>query len=333
MELKVYKLHFTTPLHIGYMRDDYSISMKTISSDTMTAALTSCLAKMGETVPDDGDLGFVISDLFPFYQGNESTAPLFFFPRPFKIKLSDDLSEENAKRVKKVKWLEKSFFEQALSGCALFSNSDIRKIQDGNEEYLCKERITEKFVDTAGSQPTPRVVVPRNGVDDAVPFYMEKIIFKDYSGLYFIAEGNTTLLDKAMELLKAEGIGTDRNVGNGFFEFEKPTTIDLNITETGNSIVSLSNYIPSDYEELSSMMQGENLAYEFHRRGGWITTHPYNSLRKKYVYAFVPGSVFNAANASELVIKGKIVNLKPDNLNIDHEIWRSGKSIFLPIKL
>ena len=53
----VYKLHFTSPLHIGDNRLDYSISMKTIQSDTLYAAVTSCLAMQGIPIPEGGDLG------------------------------------------------------------------------------------------------------------------------------------------------------------------------------------------------------------------------------------------------------------------------------------
>ena len=53
---KVFKLHFTTPLHIGDARDDYSISQKTIASDTMYAAITATLAKLGREIKE-GDLG------------------------------------------------------------------------------------------------------------------------------------------------------------------------------------------------------------------------------------------------------------------------------------
>jgi hypothetical protein len=56
----IYKLHFTTPLHLGDARDDYSVSLKSIASDTMYAALTACLAKIGKEIPPDGDLGFTI---------------------------------------------------------------------------------------------------------------------------------------------------------------------------------------------------------------------------------------------------------------------------------
>ena len=55
---KLYKLHFTSPLHIADRHEDDSNSLKTIQSDTLYAALMSCLAKTGSTIPDNGDLGF-----------------------------------------------------------------------------------------------------------------------------------------------------------------------------------------------------------------------------------------------------------------------------------
>ena len=63
-KFKIYKLHFKAPLHISDLREDASISQKTIHSDTLHAALIACLAKAGK-VPDNGDLGCAISDLFP----------------------------------------------------------------------------------------------------------------------------------------------------------------------------------------------------------------------------------------------------------------------------
>ena len=59
---KRYKLHFTSPLHIADRHEDESISLKTIQSDTLYAALTSCLAKTGETIPEDGYLRMEILD-------------------------------------------------------------------------------------------------------------------------------------------------------------------------------------------------------------------------------------------------------------------------------
>ena len=65
---KIFKLHFTAPLHISDPHDDLGNSQKVIHSDTLYAALMSCLAKRGESLPEDGDLGFTVSSLFPYFQ-------------------------------------------------------------------------------------------------------------------------------------------------------------------------------------------------------------------------------------------------------------------------
>ena len=85
---KVYKLQFSSPLHISNQHEDDDVSQKTILSDTMYAALTSCLAKIGKTIPEDGDLDFTISSLFPYYQRDEESRPIYFLPMPFSSQTS-----------------------------------------------------------------------------------------------------------------------------------------------------------------------------------------------------------------------------------------------------
>ena len=274
IEFDVYELHFTTPAHLGDNRNDYGISLKTIQSDTIYAAITSCLAKIGTEIPADGDLGCAISSLFPFYK---------------------------------------------------------KEIDDINGEYLTKENIDKDFI---CSKVSARVTVSRNYQEDAVPFYMDRVYFKDSSGLYFIAKGDTMLLERGLDLLQLEGIGTDRNIGNGYFTYKKSEkAIKLNFPENTEMVMSLSMFIPESKEQLNGLLS-KDVAYDFVRRGGWITTFPHNQYRKNFIYAFLPASIFSLA-ISEPCIKGIITDLKPDIEfdEIKHPIWRSGKSIFIPIKI
>lgn len=324
----VYKLHFTSPLHIGDNRLDYSISMKMIQSDTLYAAVTSCLAMLGEVIPEDGDLGCTISSLFPFYQKNKQEEAVYFFPKPLKNMLLID-NIQYAKKVKKVGWLDKNYFEQMIQGKTLFGDKSI--IDDLRNEFLTCQPIPDKFI---VSEVLSRVTVSRTGEEDAVPFYMDRVYYKDYSGLFFLAQGDTSLLNKGLELLQHQGLGTDRNVGNGYFFYETDT-LDLNCPETSENVVTLSMFIPDKKEELTQMVQGENVAYDFVRRGGWITTPPNLTLRKNVIYAFTPASVFHGEDVTSPFCKGKIVNLNPrvNGLEmIDHPIWRNGKAIFIPIR-
>lgn len=331
LNLNIYKLHFTTPLHLGDVRDDYSISLKSVASDTMYAALIASLAKLGETIPDNGDLKCTISSLFPFYQKDKANNDaVLFFPKPLKQTVPHSQAAiEKRKKIKKVSWLDASYFSKALKGEQLFDNdSTINKIKC---EFLSDKEFDTDFIT---SQVSPRVSVSRTGVENAVPFYMDRIIFKDYSGLFFIAAGDISLLEKALNLLQHEGIGTDRNVGNGYFEYDK-ATIELDILEKTDYAISLSSFVPENKEQLTQMLDSEKIAYNFQRRGGWITTPPFNSYRKNAIYAFTYGSVFkHCCNSME--VHGKVdINLKPDiswNSGITHPIWRCGRALFLPFK-
>lgn len=334
-EFKIYKLHFTTPLHLGDNRDDYSVSLKTIQSDTMYAAITSCLAKLGVKIPDNGDLGCSISSLFPFYQKEEKGAAVYFLPKPLKQKLPKLENVDNAKKIKKVSWLDVNYFERILKGGTLFENE--KEISAIKKSYLTDQAIDEDFI---SSEVSPRVKIPRSPEDGegdqkgkSVPFYMDRVYFKDYSGLYFMVKGNTTLLDKAMNLLQYEGIGTDRNVGNGYFTFENNKTISIEIPKESSFVMSLSMFIPETEKQLQELINDDNVAYDFTRRGGWITTPPHNTIRKNVIHAFLPASVFKK-NLSDATVVGKIVDLKPEiDPKIEHPIYRCGKSIFIPIKL
>lgn len=323
---RIYKLHFTSPLHIGDARDDYSVSLKTIASDTMYAALTSCLAKLGKEIPDRGDLGCTISSLFPFYQKEKETDAILFFPKPLKQTLPalNDLTK--AKSVKKVSWLDKTYFEKVINGEQLFANdSDVDKIKG---DFLTNaSTFDEKFI---SSQVFPRVTVSRDGSEDAKPFYMDRIFFKDYSGLYFMVEGDTSKIEPALNLLQTEGIGTDRNVGNGYFEYEDES-LELELPDNANYSLALSSYIPESKEQLTELLDGDNIAYDFARRGGWITTPPHNTIRKNVIYAFTAASVF-AKQTSDVYTLGRIENLKPQS-DFKLDIWRCGKALFIPIKI
>lgn len=326
----IYKLHFTSPLHIGDARDDYSVSLKTITSDTMYAALTSCLAKLGKEIPNNGDLGCTISNLFPFYQKEKGTDAILFFPKPLKQTLPTLNDLTKAKTVKKVSWLDKTYFEKVINGEQLFANGcDVNNVKG---DFLTNtSTFDEKFI---SSQVFPRVTVSRDGSEDAKPFYMDRIFFKDYSGLYFIVEGDTSKIKPALDLLQTEGIGTDRNVGNGYFEYEDES-LELELPDNGNYSLALSSFIPESKEQLTELLDGDDVAYDFARRGGWITTPPHSTIRKNIVYAFTAASVF-AKQTSDVCALGKIVDLKPEldfAPKVNHHIWRCGKALFIPIKI
>lgn len=334
---KVYKLHFTTPLHISDQHEDGSFSLRTIQSDTIYAALMSCLAKMGKDIPSGGDLGFTVSSLFPYYQQSQESRPIYFLPMPLQSRQPELKDVSKAKKLKKVQWVDSSLYGNILNGTLSLSDADafLPNIQGS---YLTKEvlPIDEKgSSEFLNSEISQRVTLKsRTGQEDAKPYYVDKIIFRHYAGFFFLAEGNFTLLEKALNLLSIEGIGTDRNVGFGYFEYSTDS-ISIELSQEADHQVALSLLIPESEEQLNQLMASDRVAYDFIRRGGWITTFPYTTIRKCAIYGFVPGSVFKKVTNQGCKPIGGIVNLRPEigDLSPDHPIWRNGKSIMLPIKL
>lgn len=304
-QFTVYRLHFTSPLHIGDAREDYGISLKTLSSDTLYAALTATLAKMGESLSDDGDFGCVISSLFPYRKDTRDAYPTYYFPKPLGVRYPKDLKAEDFKKAKKMQWLDLLQFEKALYG---------QPVEVCENPDFIKSNVSE------------RVSVSRDYSEDSKPFYMDRVCFEGDSGLFFIAEGDTAAIDKALPLLALEGIGTDRNVGNGFFEYEKDSLF-ISLPHDTEYGISLSTFIPESKEQLTTLLANHS-SYELQRRGGWITTPPYNSIRKNVIYAFAAGSVFYGIQSGA----GRIVDLAPQGL-VKHPIWRCGKALVLPIKM
>ncbi len=238
-------------------------------------------------------------------------------------------AKEERKKVKKVAWLDAKYFSKVLNGGQLFEEDAV--FDNIRGEYLTDSDIDKDFI---VSQVSPRVTVSRDGQEDAKPYYMDRIMFKGYSGLYFIADGNVELLEKALNLLQYEGIGTDRNVGNGYFEYEKDS-IEVEIPDDADYAMSLSSFVPESKDQLQGMLNYSDIAYDFQRRGGWITTPPFNTLRKNVIYAFTAASVFKSECVG-LEAKGRVgIDLKPDIISDDKlkHVWRCGRALFLPFKV
>lgn len=328
----VYKLHFTSPLHIGNEREDYGTSLRSYPSDSLYSALIASLASVGVEIPENGDLGYAVSSMFPFYQDNEK--PVYFFPKPLTQEVYSFENISRIKSLKKTEWLDLHYFQKKILGHNLFG-ADFED-NDVSGKYLSKEPIDEYFI---SSSVKVRVQVPRqlsiNGEkQDADPFYMDRLEFKGKSGLFFLADGNTQMLEKGLNILSKSGIGTDRTVGHGFFNWEKDV-IEIKLP-TSDHLISLSVYIPKNSKELNAKIAKATVAYDLIKRGGWITTEGHSTLRKNSIYAFREGSVFSSdSNDSTSTVAGKTVDLKPEmDFNpLPHPVYRVGKAIMLPFQI
>lgn len=324
----IIRLTFTTPLHISNARSDYGISETFIHSDTLYSAIISAWSNLGITayIPESANtsLPFTLSSLFPYFHANDEYT--YFLPKPasFHPKVPIDLN----KKVKKIEYFDSTHFKLLQEGETL----------DIFEYKLQSQFFTDKKIPTALYERSeqPRVRVSRS-YDPAEPFYIERIYFHEHAGLYFFLhyedEKVLQAIQYALDYLKDEGIGTDRNVGNGKFTWELEPNANIIHFENLESpyALNLSVYLPENHQTLSSALD-ENSYFGTITRGGWITSYPYLSLRKKYIRAIKEGSVLKLPSGSS----GRIVDITPDKDKLPvkdiHPIYRVGKAWWVPIK-
>jgi CRISPR-associated protein Csm4 len=322
-EFDCVKLRFSTPLHLSRGREQFDESAKVLHSDTLAAALFMAARQLG--APESEALamldGLRLSSAFPFWE-TEHFFPKPMAPLPFDLK--DVPEEKQGKPFKKIRFLGKSWFEKLL-------NAESAVI-DREKHLTEKEFLSDHPVKTVyKADVTQRVTIPPDYSDDARPFYTERLYFGRNAGLYVLVQWQDAavkdLFQRAFRFLGDLGIGTDRSVGNGFFE---PAfgALQLRVPDTAAYQCALGLYLPAENE--LSAEELDNSAWSLSKRGGYMagaadTDHI--MLRKRSVFMFEEGSIF-----PNKPLTGKRVNLKPVWQGLEHDVLREGKPVFVPFQ-
>lgn len=326
--MKIVRLKFTTPIHISNNRTDYGISETFLHSDTLYSAILSAWSYLGfqEYLVSLQNIPFVCSSLFPYISYENKY--YYFLPRPLSFQPSVNI--DLLKKVKKIEFIQAEIFKKIQKGEEITITEDNLK---GNflTEITDNIKIYEKSVQN-------RVRIPR-GFGFSQPFYVDRLYFSDNAGLYFFLKCESPEVEKAissaLDYLRLEGFGTDRNVGNGKFEFEIDENAQIIHFEGLDTTYSmnLSLFIPEKHKDFVEIID-ENSKFTVLIRGGWITSYHYLTFRKKYIRTIGEGSTLRIPNG----ISGRIVDVTPDisllptyAQNI-HRIYRVGKAIWVPIK-
>jgi CRISPR-associated protein Csm4 len=342
------RLKFHSPLHLSKGKADYDSSSEVLHSDTIKSAIfVAALSLYGEKITEkqtntSNDFldSFSVSSAFPYYNVNKEGKDNFryFFPKALTAKINIAGKDElkNRKQAKKIKWLDHEHFEQML-------NNQLSAVAEKTVAgaYLSKifEHIEKPVL--IQSEVVRRVTIPRDG-SDAKPFYMDRLFFGENAGMFFLIdfhnENYKTEILNALTLLGENGFGTDRNVGNGNFSAEYiKDAITFATNPTATMQMNLSLYCPEEQEFPQIIREDDTrTAYSLIKRGGWVANpqeDKHRTLRKKSIYMFAEGSVFNVAPTS-LALKGKLVDLQPQDNAVftqPHPIWRDGRAIFVPM--
>lgn len=324
MQYCLYKLNFTTPVHIGADNGSGALvsSELTIHSDTLFSALYIESLKSGNSenlLKSFSNGSAVISDLLPFK--NEE----FYIPKPiYKMGLKqNETNDEDRKAAKNLKYIPVSQFDcylKSLKGTDIFDarsvSSDIRSIAT----ISVRKRVSLK------------------GLEQSRPYHVGVTTFEKNSGLFLVVgfdkEENLALIHKLLEALSYSGIGGKRTTGLGKFELDDVIYLDgpyspslevlsKMLSAQSATFMTLNTSLAED-DELDSAV--DNGYFQLIRRGGFVQSSNYadSFYKKKEMYAFAAGSCFKEK------FQGMVADVSQGG---NHPVYRFLKPIFLGVSV
>ncbi|MEO0239571.1 MAG: type III-A CRISPR-associated RAMP protein Csm4 [candidate division WOR-3 bacterium] len=316
INLKIFKLKFKSPLHVGAdstLREKVEVI---IHSDTLYSALYDLSIRVGSRIREAIlERKILLSSAFPYYE--DENERIYFLPRPiYNVKGAQGKSKEDFELSKKFKKLDfiPSDWLNSIDNLQKNIGNGFSKYSDLLKEIYAVDILPKVFVDRFTSAST---------------FYRMGQVFFYKGGLYFIvkflSEGLEGEFRGLLKLLGEEGIGGKRSTGSGTFEFEEDA-LTFEMPESPNFYLLLSLSIPVEGE-----MDGilKNSYYELILRRGWFLTDEGYSRRRKSVWMLKEGSILHKD------IKGCAVDVTPEALYglSDSKIYKFAYAFTLPVRL
>jgi len=326
MDLSAFLLYFRSPLHISPRPTGQMTKVEAfIHSDTLASAIAWALVTTGYLKDDPEDVKKFLNDLplssaFPFVLGKNRL--YYFFPKPQGI-LPEGNDKVNYKAIKQLQWIELESWQQWIQGA--FSIDSIKLIQ-GSFYGVPLEEVKLSQCFREGDHM--RAQLGRVPYRDPELFHTKVLAFGEGCGLFFLAPAHkASAIKSALEVLQDNGLGGDKTVGYGIFFYETKT-LSLSLPSS-NYVMNLGAYLPEKKEALSEM---KPFQYQLFLRSGWITRHGMLNLRRNSLYMFVEGSCFELQSPrSQPFYLGAVRDVTPSGAR--HSIYRSGNSLFVPIKI
>lgn len=315
MGYSVYKLEFSTGLHIGQDTGGPSLDdgKMTIHSDTLFSALCCEGVKQGllpQLVKYFKENILAISDTFPF-SGEE-----LFLPKPIlftgnRQKEGDPALRKQFKSLAYIPLASFTDYIQGLKGASF----DLGGIEN---------EFGSLTVDT-------KVALSR--LEKPQPYHLASWRFKKNCGLYLIVKAEEqealAIFLKLLTALGLSGIGGKQSVGLGKFtieEIEMPGEL-LSLLENKNKAsyqMILGTALPNDSDLEAVIQDGW---YALLRRGGFIRSETYGEgqLKKRTIHMLAPGSCLKNR------FLGGLFDLADGGGT--HPVWRCGNTLFAGVNI
>jgi CRISPR-associated protein Csm4 len=331
----VYRLRFTSPLHLGRGRQEWMEIDPLPRSDTLIAALLSVWSHLfpGEEVEELAqNPPFALSSALPWVKEEDGQVD-YFLPCP--LGLLDKLAKgaKERKVVKKVAYLTPDLIHRQLKNESL--QSAFGRRYGGSLWSHRPAAPKEAALPFQHRAERLRLTVDRFG-GGSVPgllFDFASIEFAQNCGAAVFASFATDEIQRkveaALRLLGEEGLGGDRTAGLG--RFEVMTREDVLFPDFGKGgRLLLSLYHPTTAEVEAGVL--DEARYELITRGGWVTAPGAMSLRRRVVRMLREGSVIPDLS-KDLYGDAACVLDKLPNQGLQHAIFRGAPALTIPITL
>lgn len=299
------------------------------------------------TSPEKAEKAFFISSAFPYYHikcGDACDELLRFLPYPIepyrsaqieKSASTPKLAKESMRKNKKVNrpWIDWDTFSAVFCG-----NSQLTKSANFPMPSLAQTATTHNTIDR-------RWLSTLSVNDNGQLFHTnEKYLQIDVdprcqvtSGLYFLVQGNFSVIQPALRLLSHLGIAGDRSSGKGHFDI-RWEEVEVPEHSAPNARLCLSLYRPKTDVELPAIEEARDNKYRYFqyrlvkRQGRFQTTSRY--LQPSFFF-FGEGSIFPKIQALE-GIPGQVFPVFDKQTDIDNHGYnphRYGHGLMLNIQI
>ncbi|MCD8180964.1 MAG: type III-A CRISPR-associated RAMP protein Csm4 [Firmicutes bacterium] len=308
MRYKVYKLTFTSGIHIG--NGTLPSSAAAIHADTLFSAMCIEALNIGgeelldELVSNAKENRLRISDALPYI------ADTLYLPKP--MCRAEKSAEDPAlkKEFKKMTYIPSGKMREYLAG-------ELDPIAVNRElALLGKGSLYQK-------------VSIKEDADNEL-YTIGVYEFNKDCGLYVIIgfedEETDWLIGDIFDALQYSGLGGKRTSGFGRFSAgvrALDSDLERALTCSGDRYMSLSVSMAKT-DELESLLEKQETAYTLIKRGGFVQSASYSDkpLKKRDLYMFAPGAVFGSA------FDGDVFDVAKDGA---HAVYRYAKPMLMSI--
>ena len=326
-----YHLQFQDPVHFGLEGIGQESVEQAFRSDSLWGAVLQKWFLLFDDNPEElcTRTPFSMSSCFPFING------VRFFPLPMGTfdAVIEDAAKKNAvqgvpgvKEWRKVKYIAEPLFRQVLKGKQL-QPEDVRLDQVFPMSSPGANDLKDSIFQQHEQRPRVMTDQMNGGVSEGAFFYCTDQFFGDKAGLFFLArfkdDSAQDKFDGALRLLGDCGIGADRSIGRGGFDFSCEK-IKFPAPESSGNWLTLSLYHPTRQEVQKGVLTGGT--YSLIKRSGPGGGFHVSRFRRADCWMLEEGAIipFEARGDSPCVLERSDF--------IPHNIYRNGGAFCIPLK-